>query len=422
MARCSLSVAGLTAAFALGLVLASACGSSNVPDPASPAADSDTTPADGQPTFTARIEDVPPEEVQALLSGDVLERFQALPEDYKKALAAYIAFGVSSDLLPTVVEHKIGQWPESPAPLPELLGPDGYETFKGLGSSTTTAPYYAYVLLTFYVHVLNEEDTPEGQAQALRLLVDSYGGSTPEKERAPELWVSRPPLDSILTPAALTRLEQLGSSFQQALREPLNDEMHIQMLASVFTQYEVLLLKTPAGTELPSIEAYLSEQRLADLAALPANIRSTVEPRFHERVLGALAGRAIYPSVTETTMPPKDHLSSLAEGSLSMGEVRARTGAKTGTAAAAPPADDADLLAIMDAETTQIYGELSACAQDVMVLLFDRMRAEGAPREAWAAHMAEAVRGAYETEHGRYGGQEGAVPEMSDCGEAATSE
>ena len=56
-----------------------------------------------------------------------------------------------------MVEQKIGQWPESPAPLPELLGPDGYETFKSLGSNTA-APYYANLLLTFYVHVLNEED------------------------------------------------------------------------------------------------------------------------------------------------------------------------------------------------------------------------------------------------------------------------
>ncbi len=404
-----------TAAFALGLVLGAACGSSNVPDPASPAAEADAAPADGQPTFTPRINDVPPEEVQALLSGDVLERFQALPEDYKRALAAYMAFGVSPDLLPTVVEHKIGQWPESPAPLPELLGPDGYETFKGLGSSKTTAPYYAYVLLTFYVHVLNEEDTPEGQAQALRLLVDSYGGSTPEKERAPELWVSRPPLDGILTPAALTGLGQLGPSFQQALREPLDDEMHIRTLAIAFTLYEVLLLKTPAGTELPSIQAHLSEQRLVDLVALPVAIRSTVEPRFHQSVLRSFALRAIYPSAMETTMPPKDLLSRMAEGSLAMGEVRAKAGAKARTAAAAPPADDTDLLDIMDAETTGIYGELSACAQNVMVLLFDRMRAEGAPPETWAGHMAEAVRGAYETEYGKYGRQEGEIPEVSDC-------
>ena len=421
MASSGLSVAGLTAAFALGLVLASACGSSDGPDPASPAAEANAAPADGQPAVTLRIEDVPPEEVQALLSGDVLDRFRALPEDYKRALAAYMAFGVSPDLLPIVVEQKIGQWPESPAPLPELLGPDGYETFKGLGSDTA-APYYANLLLTFYVHVLNEEDTPEGQAQALRLLVDSYGGSTPEKERTPELWVSRPPLDGILTPAALSRLEQLGLGFQQAFREPLNDEMHIRALAPRFTQYEVLLLKTPAGTELPSIEAYLSEQRLVDLAALPVNIRSTVEPRFHERVLGALAARAIYPSATETTMPPKDLLSRMAEGSLSMVEARAKAGAKAATTAAAPPSDDADLRAIMDTETTRIYGGLSTCVQNVMVLLLDRMRAEGTPPEAQAGHMAQFVRNAYETEHGKYGRQEGAIPEISDCGEAVTAE
>ena len=101
--------------------------------------------------------------------------------------------------------------------------------------------------------------------------------------------------------------------------------MHIRTLAGTFTQYEVLLLKTPAGTELPSIQAHLSEQRLDDLAALPVNIRGTVEPRFHERVSRSLAGHAIYPSVTEMTMPPGDYLSSLAEGTLSMVEARAKT-------------------------------------------------------------------------------------------------
>ena len=173
---------------------------------------------------------------------------------------------------------------------------------------------------------------------------------------------------------------------------------------------------------MPSIQAHLSEQGLVDLAALPVNIRSTVEPRFHERVLGSLAAHAIYPSVTEMTIPPGDYLSRLAEGSLSMVEARAKTGTKAGTTAAAPPSDDADLLAIMNAETTQIYGELSACAQNVMVLLLDRMRAEGAPSETWAGHMAKSVRDAYETEHGKYGRQEGEIPEISDCREAATAE
>ena len=76
----------------------------------------------------------------------------------------------------------------------------------------------------------------------------------------------------------------------------------------------------------------------------------------------------------------------------------------------------------MDTETTRIYGELSTCVQNVMVLLLDRMRAEGTPPEAQAGHMAQFVRNAYETEHGKYGRQEGAIPEISDCGEAVTAE
>ncbi len=287
----------------LGLVLALACGSSG--------------DKGREPSVAASIGEASPEEVQSLLSGDALDRFQALPEDHQKALAAYLAFGVSPDLVPIVVEQKMAQWPEDPPQLRDLLGPDRYESFGNLSGSASGAPYYANFLLTYYVHVLNNEDTLEGQSQAFHSLMYALVGPTPEERR--RVTITRPPLESVLTPTALARLDQLGPSFQQAIRSPWYglDEMDLQTFAIMFTSFEILLLKTPAGTELPSIEAYLSEQELADLKTLPEDIRETVEPWFHDGVLGWFLGIAIYPSVPTLTLPPEDILSSEAKTSLS---------------------------------------------------------------------------------------------------------
>ena len=312
----------------LGLIFASACGSSGA----------EPTP---RPTIVPNIGDSSPESVQALLSGDALDRFQALPADYQKALASYLAFGVSPDLVPVVVEQKMAQWPEDPTPLGDLLGPDRYRSFKDL-LDPPALYYHAYILLTYYVHVLGQRDTPEGQGQAIQALMDalqgqgpsqqeiigSLTGSTSTSEQVSQVRVPRPPPESVLTPAALASLDQIGPSFQRAIRTPpfSASDIDLQVLAVTFTQYEILLLKTPAEWEMPSIEAYLSEQELADLGALPEEIRDTVEPRFHDVVLGWLANSAINPSVSTTAMPPDDFLSRQAKVYLSFAEVRAKAG------------------------------------------------------------------------------------------------
>ena len=296
-----------------------------------------------RPTIVPSIGDSSPGSVQALLSGDALDHFQALPADYQKALAAYLAFGVSPDLVPVVVEQKMAQWPEDPTPLGDLLGPDRYRSFKDL-VDPQALHYHAYILLTYYVHVLNNEDTPEGQEQAIQALMDalqgqgptqqeiaSLSGSTSTSEQVSQVRVSRPPLESILTPAALARLDQIGPSFERAMRTPYfsASDIDLQVLAATFAQYEILLLKTPAGTDLPSIKAYLSEQELADLGALPQNIRDTVEPGFHDIVVGWYGGNALNQSVTTLTMPPPaDFLSDQAKISLLVAKVRAKAGKK----------------------------------------------------------------------------------------------
>jgi hypothetical protein len=308
-------------------VFAVACGTSDVqgPGPSSPTPGATVTPAAGQPVVDTKIEDVAPQEVESLLSGDVLDRFRALPEDYQKALAAYLAFGVSPGLMPVLVEQKMAQWPEAPPPLRDLLGPERYESFKKL-DVRTPAPRYAFFLLTFYVYVLNTEDTPEGQRQAVKGLMDAFGFTPKELEDAVGAETSRkerqaqgvptPPVESILTPAALARLDQLGPRFQRAVRAFGGDDVGLQTLATMFTLVEVFLLKTPPGLELPPIEAYLSDQELADLRALPEDIRNTVEPRYHGTLVPWFMTIGIYPSVPIMTMPPEDVLSRKAKHAL----------------------------------------------------------------------------------------------------------
>ncbi len=389
------------------LVLAAACGPSEAQGPgaSSPMPGAIVTPAAGQPVVTPRIDDVAPEEVESLLSGDVLDRFRELPTDYQEALAAYLAFGLSPDLMPVVAEQKMAQWPEDPAPLRDLLGPDRYVSFEKLYGPNPRAPYYAYFLLTYYVYVLNTEDSPDGQRQAVRGLVDAFGDAPSESVPATvaaepsdgetdvydvmdeetaqlfeelssggqdlmmQIWermmtegaprhawegevanhvraiheaeygengegqarkvrVPRPPLESVLTPAALARLDQLGPSFQQAIRAPFvgASDIDIKTLAIMFTQFEIFLLKTPPGLELPAIEAHLSEQELADLKALPEDIRNTVEPIYHDGLVQWFAGLAIYPSLPTMIMPDEEVLSTQAKRALSFGKIRDQAG------------------------------------------------------------------------------------------------
>ena len=85
------------------------------------------------------------------------------------------------------------------------------------------------------------------------------------------------------------------------------------------------------------------------------------------------------------------------------------------TMAVAPPSGDADLLADVDTETAQLYGELSASVQNVMVLVWDGLQSEGVPAETRAGHMANYVRDAHELEYGEDGKQVGETTQLNSC-------
>ena len=85
------------------------------------------------------------------------------------------------------------------------------------------------------------------------------------------------------------------------------------------------------------------------------------------------------------------------------------------TMAVAPPSGDTDLLADVDTETAQLYGELSAPVQNIMVLVWDGLRSDGVPPETRAGHLANHVRHAHELEYGEDGQQVGETTQLSSC-------
>ena len=120
--------------------------------------------------------------MESLLSGETLARYRALPEEYRVALEAYSRFGVSDDLIPTVVAEKMAQWPDSPEPIHDLLDADRYAMFEELtaihhpklgDASPRLHRSTAFFFLGYYPYVLLNEDTVEGRKQAFANLLDA---------------------------------------------------------------------------------------------------------------------------------------------------------------------------------------------------------------------------------------------------------
>ncbi len=288
------------------------------------------------------IEDVAPREVEALLSGRVLEQFRALPVDYQNALAAYLAFGVAPELIPELVEQKMAKWPEEPEPLTRLLGPEVYARFEALIEQPgSNAIVYAELLLGAYVYGHAVDPTFESRSRAVRDSLEAFlpsddepeglallftqGAPTPGETEAngeanpvaeePEE-VYRPPLESLLVPLARDKIDLLGPNFQRALRQLVEWGRGAVEVSSI----EVFLLKIFERLELPEIEASLSEKHIAEWRALPASIRDELVPIYFDLLATGVTGTAIYQGGPE--MPPSDFARSVADSQVKMGKLR----------------------------------------------------------------------------------------------------
>ncbi len=306
---------------------------------------SDALPGTSQKTYEGTVE-----EVESLLSGALLERYRSLPVDYQKALAAYLEFGVSADLILTLVEQRMAQWPAEPEPLIDLLGAEGYQRFQQLDRHDVSFRYHAFFLLTVYTWAHATEPTFEGRRQAVVNLLDaldpfqdpesvdttdaeaaSSPGSVEGVEPKPSYirprdesrveWLS---LESVLTPAALAKLRQLGPDFQRAVEAHVGRDYDFQTFAIMATGIEIGLLKAPVGMELPPIEDYLTEEQLTQLNSIPQDIRETVEPGFHRGLADGLLVSALDPKYT-IELPPEDHLRNVATSDVELALLKDRT-------------------------------------------------------------------------------------------------
>ena len=255
--------------------------------------------------------------LEALLTGETLARYRALPEEYRVALGAYRAFGVSDDLIPVVIAEKMAQWPDKPEPIRDLLDPDRYAKFQELtaihpqlGDAARTNRY-AFFFLSYYPYVVQTEDTAEGRQRAFALLLDAIAdkfslGDIPQ--------VPKPQLDEILVPSALAVLGDLGLRLQEAIRtRGTLDTVDVQTLAIDLLTLETMLLKTEPGLETPTLIENLSEEDQKLFMGLPEEMREEAERRYARGVLFRMWGLATSPDHPTTSLPDADVLTENAK-------------------------------------------------------------------------------------------------------------
>ncbi len=276
-----------------------------------PAAAKDTTTAQDPSADTE-----PAGKVESLLSGETLARYRALPEEYRVALEAYSRFGVSDDLIPTVVAEKMAQWPDSPEPIQDLLDAERYAEFQ---EYTATHPKlgdtgrihrHAFFFLGYYPYVLLNEDTADGRKQAFADLMDA---NTHKFELGKKPSVPEQRLDGLIVPSALAALDALGPRLHDAIAEPQpNFSIEIAALAADIVNKEVMLLKSEPGLEVPTITDYLSTETQRQFNNLSADIRQEAEQRFAHGVLFRMIGLATSADYPTTSLPSDEVLSEVA--------------------------------------------------------------------------------------------------------------
>ena len=272
----------------------------------------------------------PAGKVESLLSGETLARYRELPEEYRVALEAYSAFGVSDDLIPTVVAEKIAQWPDSPEPIQDLLDAERYAQFQELTAIHPNAKIgdkprvhrHAFFFLGYYPYVLQTEDTMEGRKQAFADLMDA---NTHKFELGKKPSVPEQRLEGLIVPSALTALDALGPQLRDAIAVPQpNFSIQIDALAVDIVTTEVMLLKSKPGLEVPTITDYLSADAQGQFNDMPADMRENAERRYARGVLFRMIGLATSAEHPTTTLPSKEVLAEVAQHEFEFAQMLAR--------------------------------------------------------------------------------------------------
>ena len=305
---------------ALSVSILAACGNRNETQTAAPAASSDAAPAaqaadsDGEESVEAAgasdpapaaqtadsngagpVEDAGPSGVEALLSGDTLVRYRALPPAYRQALEVYASVGVSDDLIPAVVQDKIDQWGDRAVPLAELVGEERARRIERR-ADTLNSTTYPSLLAGYYVFLLNTEPDGQSRADAIGKLVDVIVPPTPpnavgldvdeatDPNPPPQPMLDWPDLRTFLTPTALARLDRFPPRLRERLNEPLyfqaTGQTIVKDAARLMLMYEVFSLNAQPSSDLPAMEDVLSGDDLLVFQSLPAADREQADREF----------------------------------------------------------------------------------------------------------------------------------------------
>lgn len=296
------------------------------PTPTAPPAPS-VTPV---PT-TSQVSSIPSRELahtklEAILTGETLDRYRALPPTYQEALGLYTWHSLPPDLVRSAVKDKIDQWGDAVIPLPEMLGEDRAERFERLQGEIVN---HAHLLVSYYVLVLNTQSSDEDRAEAMQQYVDYI---TPSDTEMPSItepdqdtsgpaktpMVAWPPLESVLTDTALARLDLLGPRLRERVTDKYSisssGEDDIKNAAIFLTLYELLLLKAQPHLEIPTLEETLTGDDLTTFRALSPTDRDRAESSF-QGALFALhhLGAAGHPTNSTIPKPTPDFLAGQAD-------------------------------------------------------------------------------------------------------------
>ena len=255
------------------------------------------TPSTTPVPTTSQVSTIPSRELahaklEAILSGETLDKYLTLPPAYQEALGLYTWHSLPPDLVRSAVKDKLDQWGDWIIPLPEFIGEERAERFEGLEGEIVN---HANLLVSYYVLVLNTLPSDEDRAEAMQQYVDYIAppdtempspsepdADTSSTAKAP--MVEWPPLEMVLTDTALARLDLLGPR----LRERVTDmyiisstgESDVKNTAGFLTQYELLLLKAQPHLEIPTLEDTLTGDDLATFRGLSPTDRARAERTF----------------------------------------------------------------------------------------------------------------------------------------------
>lgn len=268
-------------------------------------------PGEPAPTNPGTASVIPSTEgIESMLSGDTLARYRALPPAFQTALDTYAWFGVPTEFIPLVARDKMDQWGDAAVPLAEIIGEERSESFRDTRRHSSSVfskriqVRRADLLLSGYVYLLAMEPSAERRLEVMRQLSNVPLGLTdwrtpesddsmPSTDTAPDslTWLAPPPPDAVLTKTALARLDQLGPGLRQGLFdfEKMANEgwRNSRDMANWLTYLEMFLLKVEPGLEVPSIEAYLSDDSLETFEALSPEWRELAVASFQGGVIVA---------------------------------------------------------------------------------------------------------------------------------------